>query len=278
MRTIQNPFSIYDFLGYLVPGIILAIGVIVTSSFDQISPDLQTFLKKAFSGISIELYLPALIICYLAGHLVSYLSSITVERYSVWTIGYPSAYMLKRKPESYFHSEDKGIIRIITIAKRLFIAIFLLPIVTLDLLLGILLRFRKQQAKVLDDHLIATVEASIKPIIDVVIDKANTNQQHDFFRIVYHYVLEKCSNHVPKMQNYVALYGFLRTTCLIFVVFSWILLYNAIRSGTFVRFTFPIVLVSLTSYILYLDFNKFYRKFSLEVFMAASAIVLRNSV
>ncbi len=278
MRSVQNPFSIYDFLGYLVPGIILAIGIVIAASLQQLSIDPRGFLTKVFSGISVELYLPALIICYLAGHLVSYLSSVTVERYSVWTVGYPSAYMLKRKVQGYLYSEDKGIVRVITIAKRLVIALALLPVVVLDLLLGVLLRFRKQQAKVLDDHLIQTVEASIKPIIQVVISQAKTNEQHDFFRIVYHYVLEKCSNHVPKMQNYVALYGFLRTTCLIFIVLIWLLIINAIVIRDFGPSWMPILISSLASYILYLDFNKFYRKFSLEVFMAASAIVLRSSV
>jgi hypothetical protein len=271
VKPVQNPFSLYDFLGYLVPGVLLVVGLIGVANLHQLTTDIRGFLSSVFAGMSVEVYLPVLVVCYLVGHLVSYISSMTVERYSVWTVGYPSTYLLNRPHKSYLYSADTGVIRLITIGKRLLTAAALAPIVIWDLLLGCLLRFRSQQTKLLDEKLIRVIESVIRPVVIAVNGETDCDEKYDYFRIVYHYALEKCPAHVVKMQNYVALYGFTRTTCLIFIVLGWSVAWLTVAN----HFAFPWICafagVSLLAYVLYLDFNKFYRKFTLEVFMAVSA-------
>ncbi|MFA6712186.1 MAG: hypothetical protein WCS33_05715, partial [Candidatus Caldatribacteriota bacterium] len=41
------------------------------------------------------------IISYVLGHALNYLSSLTIERYSIWSIGYPSRFILGEKQSCY---------------------------------------------------------------------------------------------------------------------------------------------------------------------------------
>jgi hypothetical protein len=102
--------------------------------------------------------------------------------------------------------------------------------------------------------------------------KEKREDRPDIFRLIYHYCVEKTPSHLPKMQNYVALYGFTRTIALVFNILTWIILFQGILSHQPIinviglSFTF-----SMITFILYIDFNKFYRKFSLEAIMAMTA-------
>ena len=95
-----------------------------------------------------------------------------------------------------------------------------------------------------------------------------------FFLFAYHYAVEKAPNHFPKMQNYVALYGFLRTLTFISVLFFWCLFVHII-DGSFSTKVSVISLVfsALLSFTFYMAFIKFHRRFSLEVLMALSAVM-----
>jgi hypothetical protein len=71
------------------------------------------------------------------------------------------------------------------------------------------------------------------------------------------------------MQNYVALYGFLRTSCLIAILAFWWTLYNhhwLTAAGS-----------CAVAFLLYVGFIKFYRRFSLEAMMAVSVVVQSSS-
>lgn len=94
----------------------------------------------------------------------------------------------------------------------------------------------------------------------------------DFFRFIYHYTVENAPNHFPKMQNYVAIYGFLRTITFILVLFFLALVihvgYFPLSVKTLVWLAFTVAI----TFSFYLAFVKFYRRFSLEVLMALAAI------
>ena len=92
MEINQNPFSLYDFLGYLIPGIFCLLGGIYIYS-----PDLLWMNIIINDGYNLVMYIVTVIICYCLGHILSYLSSITVEKYSIWTLGYPSRYLLNHE-------------------------------------------------------------------------------------------------------------------------------------------------------------------------------------
>jgi apolipoprotein N-acyltransferase len=79
--------------------------------------------------------------------------------------------------------------------------------------------------------------------------------------------------HQPKMQNYVALYGFLRTLTFLSILSFWLIFASWL--GGKLDFVYSICLLASTAFvslILFLGFVKFYRRFSLEVLMALSVI------
>ncbi len=106
------------------------------------------------------------------------------------------------------------------------------------------------------------------------------SEERGFFDYVYHYAIKNSEVHFPKLQNYVALFGFIRTICLIFILYTWVLFLpfslSLIKYLFSVNNEFPIyamailIIFSILSYVSYLGFMKFYRLFSLEALMAVS--------
>lgn len=275
MRIKQNPFSLYDFLGYFVPGSVFLYGLILFYSLLDDTPTFQKLLENYFDFERIELYLPFIIIAYLIGHILSYLSSITVERYSVWKVGYPSKYLLGHDYPKYYDVDDPKLTRIFI---RTLFAIFLAPITFIDLIFSGPLHLREIYAKRLDEHLINIICGNVEDLVNKLsieeYDKEIIDDEDaDFFRFVYHFCVEKADAHFPKMQNYVALYGLLRTLTFIAILFFWISI-TIVLLGIIDQL-FAIVLsisTGILSYILFLDFMKFFRRFSLEALMALTSI------
>ena len=146
MKIDQNPFSIYDFLGYLIPGIIFAFGVVFC---------IQTnFYQKPFislDNLKIDQYIIILFLCYLVGHLLSYLSSISIEFFSIWSLGYPSRYLMGYPIPGFwlklFNKNNKK--RVVLIAK-LFICLYILPVIATDFIIRKFLRTTSILGKSID--------------------------------------------------------------------------------------------------------------------------------
>jgi len=273
MELKQNPFSLYDFLGYFIPGSFFLYCLYVAFSLHSKTQSFYTTLSNYVDFNRIEIYLPFIISSYLVGHVLSYLSSEIIERYSVWKVGYPSKYLLGLGYPKYYDVAEPKVTRIVI---RTLFAIVLLPITLIDLLLGNLFRLRELYAKPLDSVLVKLIRSDVEELIKMKSQKYLEPEDLkfgnvDFFRFVYHFCVEKANNHFPKIQNYVALYGLLRTMTLISVIFFWFSFYF-LFSDTNITI-FPLAFFGLLSYILFLDFMKFYRRFSLEALMALSSII-----
>jgi hypothetical protein len=190
----------------------------------------------------------------------------------VWQVGYPSKYLLGSTVQGYYHPDPPRVTRFIL---RTAVALGLFPLTLWDLLLGRGLKLRAVYAKPLDSCLIDVLRAKVGRLVDehAGLRKQVNAQDTDWFRLVYHYVLEHAPNHGPKMQNYVALYGFLRTQSFLYVIFFWLALILS-RDGYLAGVTAVVSLLSLSgaSYVAFMGFMKFYRRFSLEALMALSAI------
>lgn len=268
-----NPFSLYDFLGYFTPGAILIYSVLLGVGYADPESTAVGKLSEYFTFDKPEIYIPFIIVSYTLGHLLSFISSSTIERYSVWAIGYPSKYLLGIKHDGYFavkeHRFVRGVLRGLT-------AILLLPVSFPDFIFGYFLSFRKVYAKQLDPLLIALLRAKTESLINRKAELLNPGDfgeasDQDYFRYVYHYALENAPHHGPKMQNYVALYGFLRTITLLTIVLAWIELWYIYSSPSVTSSLWLAAIgISLTSYVFYLSFVKYYRRFSLEALMAMS--------
>jgi len=273
----QNPFSLYDFLGYFLPGALFLYGLIGVNSAINPNATFASLASELLDFQKIELYLPFTITSYLIGHILSFVSSLTVERFSVWKVGYPSKYLLGLPYPSYFEVAPPKATRT---AVRILVALFLLPISLTDLVVGNVFRLRELYAKPLDPFLVEFLRNKIEEFLNTREKLAARKPPKkvkaadvDLFRLVYHYAVEHAPAHSPKMQNYVALYGLLRTLTLILIIFFWIALVLVLTPGVMdppAPYLPPALF--LLAFVAYLDFMKFYRRFSLEALMALSAV------
>jgi cytochrome c oxidase subunit IV len=207
------------------------------------------------------------IAAYVVGHLLNFLSSITVERYSVWALGYPSKYLLRSSHPGYFHVSSPIAIRRVG---RALVGLFLLPVSLPDLVLGDGAQLRDVYAGQLDASLSSVLRKKVSSLTaEWPVHDAQPSAETDSFRYAYHYAVENAPNHLPKMQNYVALYGFLRTLTLIAVMLFWVVVWHCFQGTmTWTEIVATIAGSAALAYVLFMGFSKFYRRFSLEALMA----------
>ena len=217
----KNPFSTFDFLGYFIPGA-FAIGLIYILSeglqFDkELMPNsmikLQSLIGKHEGYFAVML----VILSYVVGHLISYLSSVTIEQFYIWCYGYPTDYLLlsERKKESLIELNKFGC----KCFWRIVICLLVLPLFMCHFVVERMLGVSHFLSKEMDDEmrncLINRINLLAERVGHKKIDKRAPSTL-DIHRIVMHYVYEHCQQHVSKYDNYVALYGFLRSITLIF--------------------------------------------------------------
>lgn len=269
MELKQNPFSLYDFLGYLIPGLLFLFGVWILSNHLVTPTDTASELLKSMDDLSTTSYIAITLIAYITGHLLSYCSSMTVERYSEWTLGFPSKFLLSDSKKCYFDIDEKNGIHYLI---RLLMFILLLPISVFDIFLGKWFSLRNSYAKKVEEPLLLLINNKLTASLN----KAgifSTHSNDRFFRYFYHLAVEHSKAHLPKMQNYVALFGFMRTLTLLSIVLFWVVFFEALcLYGFSNHLIFLLGLLSIISIVCYLGFIKFYRRFSLEVLMAVTTL------
>lgn len=271
--TKQNPFSVYDFLGYLVPGAVLIYSYLIIDYIKEHNGlKINDFIKD-FKDLQIEGIFFFIIVAYTLGHLISFVSAITVEKYSNWKYNYPSKYLMNMGHEGFWKSSKNWK----DVAWRIIIIVLLLPCVICDFILGQLLGFKMFYVKPVDDLLQDLILYKTNNLLDKLglnkigkpelYNDGETNR-FDFHRIITHYAYENSKNHQSKMSNYVALYGFLRTLCLIF---NFLTIYFVSRTILFSKFDISNLIITATllfiCYISFMAFMKFYRRYTLEGLM-----------
>lgn len=272
----QNPFSIYDFLGYLIPGglfLYLLYFCGITLDWDVIIQLKKTAIEQE-SSLSLLGYSSIVILAYIIGHAIAICSAFLVEKYMNDTLQYPSIYLFWDLNNKFKDEVKKGFGRK---CKYLIIKIILCPVWLLDKATCNKL-YSRELTKGLATPLWDMLTKSYKEVfaVDLTQLKNKCALQDDLFRLAYHYSYEHSSNHQPKIQNYVALYGFCRNVCLVFLMFFWVALYTLfinLSSSQTSKFSIISTLAMLfMTYVFYCGFVKFYRRFTLEVFMAFSVI------
>ncbi|HHQ6553832.1 TPA: hypothetical protein ACSTJZ_005440 [Serratia fonticola] len=271
----QNPFSFYDFLGYLIPGAsllyLLYFGGI---HYDwKMADEAKTFMASNNNSLGELLnFLPFVIASYIVGHLLSLLSSFLIEKYSNCRNGYPSQYLISNKGSGYFYKSS-----FLSSIGRCFLFLVVLPISLIDVITG----FKFRQNKKMDDKLLPVVFKTCKELLKekfcVAVDDmdSKTGIDGDSFRLIYHYSFENSEPHAAKLQNYVALYGFTRNISMAFVMTFWTLVIMKYVFESSIGYV-PIVFSGVCSFIFYKGFVKFYKRYTLEAMMAACAIKARE--
>lgn len=289
MKPDQNPFSLYDFLGYFIPGatVIFLIRILDQSLIDF---DLSKFASKVSLRDS-NLFFPFIIASYLTGHLFSIVSSYTIEKFANWSNTYPSAYLLKdqkKDPEKdwmqiYFAEKEE--ITKHELFKRSILILILLPMLIINYLFHKVFDFRYSTYKPFSADTIKHINNRKNKLLSelgVIVSDEKNNEE---FLFIYHYVLENNNAHSKKIQNFVALFGFVRCIALIFNLTSWWLIYKniciALNPQFQLTFDFHMLVLTvgsmLVSYFFYVAFLKFYKKFAQETLMVFAVIPLNNN-
>lgn len=265
----QNPFSLYDFLGYFIPGALLIYLLLFIQYLENFNGQF-VFLNFLDFGkdTNLEQLLFFVIISYGFGHLINFMSSITIEKYANWKYDYPSKYLLGIEKNEYWQKSRK-----IGNLWRILLPILILPVTIFDLILGDLFKFKDFYTRKLDDFLIEVIKEKGNILVNMLFKNTNKKLQdskigkYDFFRIFAHYTFENTINHQFKLVNYVVLYGFLRVLTLISVIVFWYSLYSLIiLKNNLIDFS-TILFIGLISYVFFMAFMKFYRRYTLEGFM-----------
>ena len=294
----KNPFSIYDFLGYLFPGLVVLLTVVYVyySECDSIN---CLFSVRNFEKVFTEELLFAkwqstailIVLSYIAGHIIAYLSSVIVEKFSVTLFKYPSIFLL--------HSDDSESEEISRLRdfRRLFcryfrftrnfgskfwrvVVFFILLPVSVPMLLGVLLSLNQFIVRPLDEYVRNSILGKLNRLAEKLqITPPDVNSEEDFHRIVMHYVYINIPNCQRKTDNYVAMYGFLRAmtliACLLFdyyfvkmVAISIIAAFSDVIEVSFDLYALiNFILLSVICNILFMGFVKYYRRFTLENLM-----------
>jgi len=291
----QNPFSLYDFLGYLIPGSTLIYLYLILENFtdDKSAKNVGTIFSS-LSKYNLQEVFFFIIVSYALGHLMSFISSISVEKYGNWKYGYPSKTVIGYEKKSYwikkerpsnweqdlflYETERKRSLRNLRNIGRIFLLILLLPLIIIELIFGTLLNFRNFYSKSLDLYLMNIIKRNALLLLnsDGLSNKTITTEKDlreiDFNRIIHHYAFENSKQHQFRMVNYVALYGFLRNLVLTFVISFWyyfIVSLKTINGYLFVNWNaigINILLMSL-SFVAFMAYMKFYRRYTLEGLM-----------
>lgn len=280
MNAKQNPFSLYDFLGYFTPGaVFLYILVVYAARFYGF--DIHDRLTNY--GINeAETYVALVIASYALGHSISLMSSVFVEKFSIWMHNYPAIYLIYDKKIGYIEkihiNGDISKAGLLMILIRICVWILLLPVSLQDLIFGIGFNGRNTYCKKVDAGLGTIIIDKINVFLDKTLKGDEEKPFHylasDYFRYVLHYVVVNSDNHLVSLKNYVALYGFTRTMTFLCVMVFWLSLYLMICSTSeshLIKLIFALSIVF--SYIYYMAFNKFYRRYVLEAYMALTVLI-----
>lgn len=262
MNSLNNyMFSFYDFLGYLIPGSFLVIMIRLISEFKLVDNE----WSYKIDIIKNENIFTIIVLMYILGHILSFLSAITVERYSIWTLGYPSTYLLNYEKGGYYKSiKTHNNTRVFM---RTFVWIILFPITIFDTIF----KFNNIISAALDEQLQCAVKRCICNNLreNYKIYSICKDTELDFLRILYHEIVRSGDKHFNKLQNYVALYGFSRTIALVLVIAFYFSIYRLYKYSLWnINFIIFIFLLWVSSILLYYSYNKFSKKYTLEVLMA----------
>ena len=309
----KNPFSFYDFLGYLFPGIIfLTLLVFAVALAKENAPIDEYFHINKFVSVFQEIQglkwwettIITIILSYVSGHLVAYLSSIFVEYLANTLFKYPSHYLLHKEPvgfrsifRRYFMFSislkvlkslpkiyKKGFwnkirvrspkIKLGLFLYRALILLILLPVFFPLVFLGPALKITNFVVRPLDDYVINSIQLKLIDLFKALnLSIPDVNSNADYHRIVMHYVYLNIPNCQRKADNYVAIYGFLRAMTLIacfYFDYLFILQLGTLDIHADINWYAIKVLLAMgiLCNVLFMGFVKFYRRFTLENYMA----------
>jgi hypothetical protein len=263
----QNPFSLYDFLGYFIPGALLIYSFIALGYINDTDIPIIKNITDDANNTGVDKIFFFIIISYALGHLTNFISSITIEKYAIWKYDYPSKFLLNLDKTDYWKENNKS-----GYFLRVLLPILIFPVTIFDLIIGDFLNLKALYTRGLDKLLTEVITEKGEALIRKIFKNKNNSfeeihmNNYDFFRIFSHYAYENSKQHQNKLINYVTLYGFLRAMTLISVFFFWLSIYYLIEGNDGISLII-ILSIGLISNIFFMAFMKFYRRYTLEGLM-----------
>lgn len=305
----QHPFSLYDAIGYFIPGSIFIV-LFLLLDFDytgnaEIIKDFLNMIENLFNACqssiftSIIAFTVFLTICYTIGQLFCILSSIIIEKTHLCEHHNQLYYILLNRDYQTTKSQTCCLGNL-----------FIFPIWIWKTLLSCIGIKNLQQDEHLDDARMTAIKGAVEKILgplykteedetkkdetkkdetkekgfqeNFFIPDRDKEPRNDYFHLIYHYVVERSTHHLHKIQNYVALYGFMKNTCMAFISFCWInIIFMALHYLSHINlkhfkvtlfFTF---IYSFISFLTLYGVHKYKRRYTLEVLHAATALYRR---
>lgn len=287
METKSPQFTAYDILGYLVPG--LAFFALVDSSmaFHYLG---MKFTYVAITGrymsIPWQASIPLMLVSYFLGHLISFVSSMTIERYARWRYGHPMKFLLDETgtyPDFFGTGGKSGrwskILRFMT-------ALALAPVFIFESILlgtGILRNYIRSMGP----ELSSAVKEALRWLRGKAGMMSDPSSEYpaEFESLAINYTLEAAPSHVITLRNYIVLYGFLRSMTLVLVFATWaISLHAAVHMGFkeqsiwvgWSNFSSCMFFGGIVCTISYGAFLKFWTRYNKEALMGLTAVYLRE--
>lgn len=171
---VKNPFSLYDFLGYLFPGA-LALFILYTIYKVSMNPAGHVpydyidrfvfFLREDEIKIDLsKVLIPFIIVSYMFGHLFAYLSSLTIEYFTNRIFDYPSKYLLNMtdnsNPWKRYWKKDSSQYWI----KYILLAIIFLILLPIGLFVFPIKMIHDFITRPFDDNLIKNINQKVKDL------------------------------------------------------------------------------------------------------------------
>jgi hypothetical protein len=275
-------FTAYDFLGYAVPGLGALVLFDATIYCHVLGNHLNyDLLCSRYMQAGLATIVPVLLISYLMGHILGFVSSVVIEKHATWMHGVPTNVLLGHG-QHFGYFDTAGDYPRFSKALRLISAILIAPLSLIDCMFARVIPLSKNYIKALDPILISVSAAAHRDILkkfSIDFEKYSEEEKDglDLHAITIHCALESAPAHVFSVRNYVVLYGFLRSIALLVVFAFWVAVIHFFQHPHLGVFG-ALVLLGALSFICYAAYLKFRVRYHKEGIMALIAsYALRNA-
>lgn len=268
MKTIERlPFTIYDVIGYLAPGSFAVWISLLAAKHLKLHQTLGISHNSIF--IFNNTYIDAIILIsafitasYITGYIISFLSAIIVERLLIRSAGYPTASLMGFRDEIEKKEKDavyciSNIIMLIFM-NTTFIVVFITK--------------KTKLFTYLNEKLPNNIIKKTKERYKLINNKNKIKEKENWFNLIENYIKNNHQDAYLRMYNYVVIYGFLRSFCLlfniIFIKFSIYFIYKCIsldlKQYELIWMISFLLFIAFISLVLFHAYVKFFRRYSKE--------------
>jgi hypothetical protein len=282
MRVERLPFTIYDIVGYFLPGAALLASIVVVLFPDTLAVFHHNghhngggIIIPVYEWVVIGVFLS--IISYALGYCIALISSEGIENSVIKTFGYPSEFLVRGScnPEGNYKDD-------VSFVRKMFLLHYLLRRPSGGWVRD---RFESIFVKKLTKPVIKRLGERLKERFGIDIECVDGEE---WFSLIRHYVMNNNHPAFLRMYNYMTVYGFCRNFsaalyCSIVILFFGLIVPSILLSLNLnwldlswldmnrrvsIKACFAIALMIPLSGMLAANFAKFYRRYSHEAILA----------